>query len=76
MGKRLSFDVVIHEEKVKGKAVFVARCEPLGIVSQGFGIEEALKNIKDAVELYLEEMPEKRELLLKEEPVLLTRVFL
>ena len=34
-----------------------------GVTTQGKTIEEAMKNIKEAVELYLEEMPEvKREL--------------
>jgi predicted RNase H-like HicB family nuclease len=30
----------------------------LGVVSQGDSVEEAIKMIKEAVELYLEEMPE------------------
>ncbi|MBO8181636.1 MAG: type II toxin-antitoxin system HicB family antitoxin [Archaeoglobus sp.] len=32
-----------------------------GVTTQGKTIEEAVENIKEAVELYLEEMPEVRE---------------
>jgi len=32
----------------------VARCIKLGVVSQGKTIEEAQKNLKEAVELYLD----------------------
>lgn len=40
----------------KGEKQFVALCPELDVVSQGFTVEEALKNIKEAVELYTEEM--------------------
>ncbi|GBE17517.1 hypothetical protein BMS3Abin16_00100 [archaeon BMS3Abin16] len=33
---------------------FVARCPELGVTSQGKSIEEARKNIKEAIELYIE----------------------
>jgi len=33
---------------------FVARCVKLGVVSQGKSIEQAQSNLKEAVELYLE----------------------
>ena len=36
---------------------FVARSVELGVVSQGKTIEEAKKNLQEAVELYLEDMP-------------------
>jgi len=40
----------------KGEKQYVALCPELDIVSQGFTVEEALKNIKEAVGLYIEEM--------------------
>ena len=62
MDKQYFFDVVINEEKLSsGEPVFVAHCTSLGIASQGSNITEALVNIKEAVSLYLEEMPEKLE---------------
>lgn len=36
---------------------FVARCVELNVVSQGKTYEEARKNIKEAVSLYLEDEP-------------------
>ena len=47
------FTAVINQEK-KG---YVARALELGVVSQGKTLKEAQLNLKEAVELYLEEMP-------------------
>lgn len=59
MEKKYILDIVINKEKLSdGSDVFVAHCPSLGIVSQGSNFEEAMKMIKEAVELYLEEMPE------------------
>ncbi|MEK9185361.1 MAG: type II toxin-antitoxin system HicB family antitoxin [Patescibacteria group bacterium] len=46
-----TFTTVINKE---GKW-FVAKCLELGVVSQGKTIEKATKNLKEAVELYLED---------------------
>ncbi len=45
----------------KGEIAFVAECPKLGVVSQGNTEKEALANIKEAIELFLEEenMPTK-----------------
>ena len=40
----------------KGKKQFVALCPEVDVVSQGYTIEEAIKNLKEAVEIYVEEM--------------------
>jgi len=40
--------------------LFVAECKELGTVSQGKTAEEALANLKEATELYMEEFPEKK----------------
>ena len=39
--------------------MFVAECSEVGTVSQGYTIDEAMKNLKEATKLYLEEFPEK-----------------
>ena len=44
---------VIHKEG----ELFVADCPEVGTVSQGATIEEAIGNLKEATELYLEEFP-------------------
>ena len=40
----------------KGEKQYVALCTELDVVSQGKTIEKALANLKEAVELYIEEM--------------------
>lgn len=47
---------------------FVARSLELGVVSQGKTIEEAEKNIKEAIELFLEDQPSQRKLLPRSSP--------
>ncbi|MGO8688648.1 MAG: type II toxin-antitoxin system HicB family antitoxin [Thermoguttaceae bacterium] len=44
---------VIHKEG----CLFVADCPEIGTVSQGATVEEAIGNLKEATELYLEEFP-------------------
>ena len=48
-----TFTAVIHREE----DLFVAECPEVGTVSQGRTIEDALVNLKEATELYLEEFP-------------------
>ena len=50
------FTAVVHKEK----NFYVAECPEVGTVSQGKTIEEAIKNLKEATELYLEEFPLKK----------------
>ena len=54
-----AFDIVVNEEYMDKKKIFVVHCLNLGIASQGKTVEEAMENIKDAIKLYLEENPEK-----------------
>lgn len=37
--------------------MYIAKCPEVGTISQGKTIEESLKNLKEATELYLEEFP-------------------
>ena len=61
MAKKRYLDIVIVREKLStGKPIFVAHCTSLGIASQGSNLEDARKNISEAIEAYLEEFPEKR----------------
>ena len=53
-----AFDIVVNEEYINKKKIFVAHCLNLGIASQGKTVEEDMENIKDAIKLYLEENPE------------------
>lgn len=40
----------------KGEKQFVALCPEVDVASQGYSVEEALENLKEAVDLYVEEM--------------------
>jgi len=53
MDKKVTFTAVIHLEE----DLYVAECPEVGTVSQGSTIEEAIENLKEATELYLEEFP-------------------
>ncbi|PPA79827.1 MAG: hypothetical protein C00003105_01956 [ANME-2 cluster archaeon HR1] len=48
---------VLHKED----DIYVAECPEVGTVSQGESIEEAITNLKEATQLYLEEFPLKEE---------------
>ncbi len=62
------FTTVINKE---GKW-YTARCVELGVVSQGRTIEEAQKNLKEAVELFLEDQPKIKRNLPKNAPLVTT----
>ena len=47
------FTAIIHKEE----DMYIARCPEIGTTSQGNTIEEAVENLKQATELYLEEFP-------------------
>jgi predicted RNase H-like HicB family nuclease len=47
------FTALIHKEE----DIYVAECPEVGTISQGLTIEEAIVNLKEATELYLEEFP-------------------
>ena len=52
-------DVVLNREKLSnGDIIFTANCTSLGIASQGLTMDEAMENIKEAINLYLEEQPQ------------------
>ena len=47
------FTAIIQKEE----DMYVAKCPEIGTASQGKTIEEAISNLKEATELYLEEFP-------------------
>ena len=62
------FTTIISQE---GK-LYVARCVELGVVSQGKTIETAQENLKEALELYLEDHPHSKKLLSQKAPLITT----
>ncbi|MHC5774362.1 type II toxin-antitoxin system HicB family antitoxin [Nostoc sp.] len=51
--KTRTFTAILHWEE----DVYVAECPEVGTASQGETIEEAIANLQEATELYLEEFP-------------------
>ncbi len=51
--KTQTFTAILHWEE----DVYVAECPEVGTASQGETIEEAIANLQEATELYLEEFP-------------------
>ncbi len=47
------FTAIIRKEA----NLYVAECPEIGTASQGYSIEEAIDNLREATELYLEEFP-------------------
>lgn len=48
-----TFTAIVHKEE----DIYTAKCLEVGTVSQGETIEEAIANLKEATEAYLEEFP-------------------
>ena len=51
-----TYTAVVHREE----SWYVAECPEVGVVSQGQTLDEAVANLKEATELYLEEFPPPR----------------
>ena len=51
--KKMTLTAVVHQED----DLFVAECPEVGVASQGTTIQEAIANLREAAELYLEEFP-------------------
>lgn len=49
----ITFTAIISNDE----DMYVAKCPEVGTVSQGTTIEEAIANLKESTELYLEEFP-------------------
>ena len=47
------FIALVHNED----DIYMAECPEIGTISQGYSVEESIKNLKEATELYLEEFP-------------------
>ena len=57
MSKPAILTAVLHKEE----DMYVAECPEVGTMSQGETIEEAINNLTEATQLYLEEFPLEKE---------------
>jgi predicted RNase H-like HicB family nuclease len=53
MTRQRTFTAILHKEG----DLYVAECPEVGTVSQESSLEEAVANLKEATELFLEEFP-------------------
>jgi len=53
MPRQRAFTAILHKEG----DFYVAECPELGTVSQGSSLDEAVANLREATELFLEEFP-------------------
>jgi predicted RNase H-like HicB family nuclease len=51
--EKIILTAVLHKEQ----DVYVAECPEVGTVSQGYTVEEAIANLEEATQLFLEEFP-------------------
>ncbi len=51
--KMVTFTAILH----RAGDMYVAECPEVGTVSQGATVEEAVDNLREATELYLDEFP-------------------
>lgn len=58
MKKKMMREIMLAVTLKKEETGYSALCPELGVASQGENVEEALDNIKEAVELYLESSEE------------------
>lgn len=57
---QIPIPIIITKERVNNRYIFVAQTPVFDIASQGKTREEAIKNIKEAVELYSEDKDAKK----------------
>ena len=72
----INVTIVVREEKMEDKKVFIVSNEELGVADFGDSLDDAIENFKKSVRLYLDTYPEKKELLAEDEPLLISRIFL
>jgi predicted RNase H-like HicB family nuclease len=53
MTRQKTFTAILHREE----NLYVAECLEIGTFSQGSSLEEAITNLREATELFLEEFP-------------------
>ena len=72
IAKIFQYTAVLEPEKVGGYSVVIPALP--GCISQGETFEEALKNIKEASELYLEDLKKEGEIPQEEKPIVVSPI--
>ena len=76
--ENIPINIIVREEDLDGKKVFIVNNEDLGVSDFGDTLKEATENFKKSMKLYLETYPEKKKMLIKEqkEPLMISRILL
>ncbi len=76
--EKISINIIVREEKMEDKKVFIVNNEELGVADFGDTLDEALENFRKSAKLYLDTYPEKKQILTQEEkePILVSKIFL
>ena len=74
----ISLNIVVREEQMGKKKVFIVNNEELGVADFGDTLDGAIENFRKSVELFLDAYPAKRIELMQEsnQPLLVSRIFL
>ena len=77
MENELGINIVIREEELEGRTVFIVNNEDTGIADFGDTLDEAIENFKKSLQLFLETYPEKRKLFTKQKsPLMVSRILI
>jgi predicted RNase H-like HicB family nuclease len=79
MDGRFELDIVICSEvKGKNKIYSISSIQVPNVVTQGKTVEEAKQRLREALNLYFEDVPEKEKILLscRREAPMISRIFL
>ncbi len=60
MEERINLNIVVREEQMEDKKVFIVNNEELGVADFGDTLDGALENFRKSVNEYLEAYPDKR----------------
>ena len=74
--EKLSVNILVREEEMDDKKVFIVNNEDTGVADFGDTLNEAIENFKKSLHLYLETYPQKKELFIEgaKEPLLISRI--
>jgi len=74
--EKLSVNILVREEKMEDKKVFIVNNEDTGVADFGDTLDEAIENFKKSLRLYFEAYPQKKELFIEgtKEPILISRI--
>jgi predicted RNase H-like HicB family nuclease len=78
MEDQISINILVREEQMEDGKVFIVNNEELGVSDFGNTLDEAIENFRKSINMYLEEYPEKKKLLIQQEetPVLVSKISL